>query len=193
MFRFLAAALLAVFVAFSTSAEAPVIAPIVKPLVIKLEGVVNAEMVSSVGMALAGRTPGQGLVVQINSPGGNVYQGLLLIRALRDAGGADRCEVQDVAASMAFVILESQACKTRFVEPASLVMAHGVQGGAEGDRPEIERGAQRMAIIERAIAEIVAPRIEMTVQEYLAATNGNELWVVGADAVKMHWADGISK
>lgn len=163
------------------------------PLVIRIRGGIDGSTLNQVEETLAKRKPNQPIVVQINSPGGEVGAGLFIIRAIREAGGAT-CEVQDIAASMAAIIFESPACNERIVEPNSILMWHGISGGAEGNTSKHESHVLSMRVVERALAEMIAPRMGLTVDQYLEATSGGrEVWVTGRGAYEREWADKMKQ
>lgn len=156
-------------------------------ITLKIEGEINEMVALNVQGVLAQKQPGQQLRVFINSPGGEVFAGLNIIRQIRDVGGAI-CEVQDLAASMAFIIFESSACTERYVEPASILMTHSGQTMAQGSSSDLKKAAKIMDTIDAAIAEIVAPNLSLSVEAYLDMVRNADVWLTGSQAVSKGWA-----
>jgi ATP-dependent protease ClpP protease subunit len=162
--------------------------------VVYLNGGVNSYTAEVVEQAVQNIGDAPSLRLVINSPGGEVFSGLRIIRALRASPVPVICEVQDMAASMAAVILQSQGCQTRVVAKHSILMFHETSvsfGGTfrEGDSQAL---ADMLRVINRAIATIPAARLGLTVDEYLArTTGGREIWIAGIDAVAAGAADRL--
>lgn len=134
------------------------------------------------------------LHVFIDSPGGSIFDGLRIIRMLSDSGLYTTCEVQGLAASMAAAILESSACNVRVVHPYSVLMFHegsvAVMGGLRQNDAEAFSTALRA--MNRALASVIAPRLGLSLDDYLArTTGGRQMWIAGIDAVEQHAADAM--
>lgn len=85
-----------------------------------LTGEVNDDSVAPVIEAIK---QGETLVI-INSPGGQVFAGLELVRAIKESPRPVVCEVRGMAFSMAAIIFE--ACSFRIMEVPSVLMFHTV-------------------------------------------------------------------
>lgn len=133
------------------------------------------------------------LDIRINSPGGNIGDGLEVIRLIRASGLPTVCTVDTSAASMAAVILESSACGERVVNASSLIMFHDSASEMRGNERMMGNRLGMLQVMNQAIANIVAPRIGMTPAQYLrlVVDEGRELWFLGADAVKNGIADRV--
>ena len=160
--------------------------------VIRIDDVITQETAESVEAAV---TKAEGpVIVRINSPGGSVLPGLRIIRSLLSAPGPVICEVEDLAASMAAIILESPGCGVRRVHVYSLIMFHEAAVSGVDTLRQNESGAlaERLKAVNLALAALVAPRLGLTVEEYLTRTlGGREIWVVGLYAVSAHVADEV--
>ncbi len=162
---------------------------------IPIIGEINSDTPSVVQEAIdaAKKAGAAHLVIRIDSPGGSVGYGMLVIKAILDSNLPTTCIVDDMAVSMAGVILESPACGWRVVHAQSVVMFHGVSGSTEGN----ERVHQNAVAAGRAInlwtAQVVCARTGWEVPWYMqrVAEEGRELWFVGQEALDNHVADSV--
>ncbi len=173
--RYALAAVLAVFAGFRACAD--------EPRTVSLEGEIDDAAVQRVGKALAGARAGAPVTVYIDSPGGSFFAGLRMIHLFERSKVNTTCEVGGLAASMAAIILESPACRRRVVRPWSVLMFHGV--AVEEMTRFYERDARELLAMlvtaNRSVALLVAPRLKISEQEYLART-ATAWWLVGRDA-----------
>ena len=123
---------------------------------------------------------GDDLVVEINSPGGDVMAGLGMYNMLRNSGKTVTTRVTGVAASIASIIM--LAGDKREMPSNAFAMVHSVQGGAWGTAEEMRDQADvidkvqaslrniyvdRMGIDEAKATEIMAKDTWLTAQECL--------------------------
>jgi len=95
----------------------------------------------------------------INSPGGNVFNGIAIITAIRNAqrkGIKLVGEVHGHACSMAFFIL--QCCDERRMGKLDILMAHGITTGFSGDMKSLEAENKLLGYWHTEFAELVAGR-----------------------------------
>ena len=163
---------------------------------IDISGKIDESTLSSVNEAIdvAKKAGSTRLDISINSPGGSVTDGLMVIQAIRDSRIPTTCRVSVMAASMAAVILESPACNERVVSPSAVLMLHSVGGPAQGNEREVTNNLGQIHALNLAVAHLIAARIGLTVDEYMQhiSAESQELWFVGADAVSTHMADAVS-
>jgi ATP-dependent protease ClpP protease subunit len=154
-----------------------------EPRVVSLEGPIDDEAAQRVRDGVKDARAGEPVLVRIESFGGSVSAGFEVVRLLEQSGADTTCEVGAVAASMAAIILESPGCRHRVLRPWSVLMFHGVS--AEPADRVSERDARALvgmlAALNLSVARMVAPRVGLTEQEYLARV-ASEWWVVGSDA-----------
>ena len=133
------------------------------------------------------------VTVFIDSPGGDVLDGLRMIETVRSAKAAKpnlkvKCVVGS-AASMAFYFLQT-ACDERLVLETSVLMQHQAQVGVRGPVRQLD---SRFSLIHALIDWLdneSAKRLGLTVKE-LREKVSNDWWVVGKDAVKQKAADKV--
>lgn len=136
------------------------------------------------------------ITLRIDSSGGSVFLGLKWIQMVTDVkkskGIHVDCIVDGSAYSMAAVILESPVCDTRLATPASTILFHNGSGGAEGTVTEIQHGADMLAALNVAMSFLIAPRMQLTPEEYRSRIAANA-WVMAApEALASHVIDGIA-
>lgn len=124
--------------------------------------------------------------ITIDSPGGEVFSGWRLSRAIENLGVPVICTVDGMAASMAFY--ELQSCTVRVMKKRSLLMAHGASGGARGKAKEIEQTSTFMKILNRAMAEHEASRLNISVEDFLKKTE-SDWWMGWSDALEVKAVD----
>jgi len=133
------------------------------------------------------------VTVFIDSPGGDVLDGLRMIEAVRSAKVARpnlkvKCVVNS-AASMAFYFLQT-ACDERLITETAVLMQHQAQIGMQAP---VRRLESRFSLINAIIDWLdneSAKRLSTTVKE-LRERVSNDWWVVGKDAVKQKAADKV--
>lgn len=129
------------------------------------------------------------LYLFLNSPGGNISDGLALIETVKGLG-REVSTVSMFSASMSFII--SQYLGTRYVMESSELMSHrAVAGQLEGQIPGnlLSRTLNILAGITR-IDQHVSERAGMTLTHYRDITR-DELWMDGAAAVNNKFADKV--
>lgn len=135
----------------------------------------------------------QEIVIFIDSPGGNVLDGLRMIEAVRSAKTVRpdlkvKCVVNS-AASMAFYFLQL-ACDERLVTETAVLMQHQAQIGVQGPVRQLDSKFNLIHAITDWLDKQSAKRLELTVQE-LREKISNDWWLIGANAVKEKVADKV--
>jgi len=146
----------------------------------------NANVVSSQILQL-GKTK-EPIFLVINSPGGSVLDGALIISAIEAAQGPVYTVCASLCASMAAMIFEYGS--ERLVVDRSYLMFHPAFGGLQG---EVDKMKSRIDSIQRFIGKMeayVATRSNITHDRYKQLSSV-ELWVDGEDAVNSGFADRL--
>lgn len=105
---------------------------------------------------LESEDPKKDISLYINSPGGNVTDGLAILDTMNHIKADVSTVCVGMAASMGAVILSAGAKGKRFMLPHAEVMIHQPHGGAQGQASDIEIGAKRIIRMRELIAEIMA-------------------------------------
>lgn len=121
----------------------------------------------------------QSLEVRVSSPGGSVFDGLAIYRAISEWKGKKTCMVDSLAASAAsFVML---ACDRVVAAPEAMVMIHEAHGIAIGNAGELEATAALLRKANDSIVNIYSTRTKMDPEQartYMAA----ETWFTAQQA-----------
>jgi len=99
------------------------------------------------------------ITIIINSPGGNVFNGIAIIGAIKSAqrlGIEVLGVVRGHACSMAFFILE--VCDLRYMGSFDILMAHGITTGFMGDLKNLDAEQKLLLHWHSEFAEMVANR-----------------------------------
>lgn len=128
------------------------------------------------------------IYIVLNSPGGSVLDGAMIISALEAAKGPVYTVCQQLCASMAALIFEYGS--QRYIVDRSFVMFHPAAGGTQG---EVDKMVSRLGSIQQYIGRMeayVAKRANISYDEY-KKLSGNELWLDSENAVNTGFADRI--
>ena len=145
--------------------------------------------VTAKGIAASLRQVGdQPVTVQINSPGGDFFEGLAIYNLLAQHKAEVTVQVIGIAASAASVI--AMAGDRVEISRAAFVMIHNTQWVALGDRNVMRETADTMEKFDLVSADLYADR---TGQEAKAIGKmmDAETWLGGSEAVAKGFADQI--
>lgn len=149
----------------------------------------TGEGVTAKRVASALRGMGAGPVtVNINSPGGDMFEGLAIYNLLREHKGEVTVKVLGLAASAASVI--AMAGDTVQVARAGFLMIHNAWVLAVGNRHDLREVADTMEPFDRAMADIYAARTGDE-PKAMAKLMDAETWIGGSDAVDRGFADEL--
>ena len=127
---------------------------------------------------------------RINSNGGDVYAGIAIFNAFRNSKANITIYVDGIAASMASVI--ALCGKPVYMSRFARLMLHSVQGGAYGNKAELEEVIRNIESLENTLAEMIAGRLKKTVDEIKAAYfDGKDHWLTAQQALDAGLIDGI--
>lgn len=130
---------------------------------------------------LATLKPGEEAEIEINSPGGNVIQGIEMANAIKNSKAVIVAHVTGIAASMASVI--ACACDRIEMEEASFMMIHDPWGYTEGTADEMRKQAGVLDQIKAVIMSFYRGKFNRT-EEEIAALMTDETWYTGAECVE---------
>lgn len=161
-----------------------------KPAEILLYDEIGLWGVSARDFTIALRDVGDGpLTLRINSPGGEVFDGLAIFNALRQHRGEVTAVVDGLAASAAsFIALAAN--RVEMAETAFL-MIHNSQGLAYGDRHTLADLGGIMAKLDGQLAGIYAAKTGEK-PEAMAALMDAETWFTSSEALEAKLADSVS-
>lgn len=126
--------------------------------------------------------------VEINSPGGDVWDGIAIYNALRNHPAVITTRVDGMAASIASVI--AQAGDHRVMVAASQMMIHNAWGMTVGDRADHEDMAGILQQQDEVIAGVYASRSGKDADHFRALMDA-ETWFTASTAVAEGLADEV--
>lgn len=145
------------------------------------------EGVTAKRIAAALRSIGErDVVVYVNSPGGDYFEGLAIYNALREHKGAVTVKILGLAASAASVI--AMAGDTIQIARAGFLMIHNCWVMAAGDRHAMRELADWLEPFDAAAVDIYAARSGIEGKK-LAQMLDRETWIGGAAAIDQGFAD----
>jgi ATP-dependent Clp endopeptidase proteolytic subunit ClpP len=128
------------------------------------------------------------ILVMINSPGGDVFDGVAIYNALRSHPAKVTTRVDGIAASIASVIV--QAGDHRIMLSASQMMIHNAWGLAIGDATDMRAYADLLERQDDNIAAIYAARGSEDKAHYAGLMNA-ETWMTDEETVAAGLADEV--
>lgn len=149
----------------------------------------TGEGVTAKRIAAALRSIGDGdVVVNINSPGGDMFEGIAIYNLLKEHPGKVTVKILGIAASAASIIAmagnEIQIAKTAFL------MLHNSWVVAAGNRHDLRAVADYLEPFDEAMRDVYVARTgadEKTIAAFLDA----ESWINGSNAVDGGFADAF--
>ena len=149
----------------------------------------TGEGVTAKRISAALRTIGErDVVVNINSPGGDYFEGLAIYNLLREHPGHVTVKIIGLAASAASVI--ARAADEVQIARAGFLMIHNTWVMAAGDRNELRATADWLEPFDATAVDIYADRSNQDAKA-LAKMLDRETWIGGADAVAQGFADSL--
>jgi len=128
------------------------------------------------------------VTVNINSPGGDFFEGVAIYNLLREHRGRVTVKVMGLAASAASII--AMAGDEILIGRASFVMIHNAWGVSVGNRHDLRSAADMLEPFDDAMADVYAARSGKPKAE-MAKLMDAETWFNGAQAVERGLADGF--
>ncbi len=126
--------------------------------------------------------------VEINSPGGNVFDGIAIYNALRNHPAHVTTRVDGIAASIASIIF--QAGDRRVMNPAAQLMVHNAHGVTAGNSRDHADMAELLDQQDAVLAAIYAAHGSEDAEHYRGLMNA-ETWLTADRAVAEGLADEV--
>jgi ATP-dependent protease ClpP protease subunit len=127
--------------------------------------------------------------LRINSPGGEVWEGLAILNMLRAHQAKVTAVVDGLAASAASFIVA--AADARVMSPGTQLMIHDASAFAIGNAATMERARRMLDSISDSIASIYADSAGGTADEWRTAMR-EETWYTAGEAVAANLADRVA-
>lgn len=149
----------------------------------------SGDGVTAKRIAAALRSIGKGPVtVNVNSPGGDMFEGLAIYNLLREHDGEVTVKVLGLAASAASVI--AMAGDTIQIARAGFFMVHNAWVIAAGNRNDLREFADWLEPFDAAMADIYVARTGQET-ESIAKLMDAETWIGGSAAIEKGFADEL--
>ncbi|HGF4753986.1 TPA: ClpP-like prohead protease/major capsid protein fusion protein, partial [Escherichia coli] len=127
--------------------------------------------------------------LHINSPGGDVFEGIAIFNALKTHGASITVYVDGVAASMASVI--AMVGNPVIMPENSFMMIHKPFGFTGGDAEDMRTYADLLDKVEAVLLPAYAQKTGKTTDE-IAAMLADETWMSGAECLAHGFADQVT-
>lgn len=124
--------------------------------------------------------------VNINSPGGDVFEGRGIFNLLKDSKAAINVHVIAEAASAASLI--AMAGDTISMAEGALMMIHRASGMAWGNVDEVQKLLDLLKIVDQTMVDTYAARSKNTTEQVRAWLDA-ETWMTAEEAVARGFAD----
>lgn len=128
------------------------------------------------------------VVVNVNSPGGDVFEGLAIYNRLREHQGEVTVKVLGLAASAASVI--AMAGDTVQIAKSGFLMVHNVWGVVIGNKNDLREAADMIEPFDDALAQIYADRSGVDLKAIKKLMDA-ETWLNGSQAIEDGFADEL--
>lgn len=135
----------------------------------------------------------QDVVVNINSPGGDMFEGIAIYNLLREHKAKVTVNVMGLAASAASVI--AMAGDNIRMGLGSFVMIHNAWGAVKGNQHDFRYATEQFVQFDGAMADIYEARTGLKrseIERMMNAGSGNGTYMAPSEAVKNGFADEIS-
>lgn len=131
------------------------------------------------------------ITVILNSPGGEVFAGLLLFDTLRSLEQNVLTIARGLAASMGSIL--SQAGDQRLISRHSWFMVHEPASLAWGKVGDIKREAKMLERLHDQLCDILAERSTLTKAEIKRRSQDKDWWMDAAEALEFGFFDGYDE
>lgn len=145
---------------------------------------VTSKRVSAALRAIGARD----VTVNINSPGGDFFEGVSIYNLLRAHPHKVTVNVMGLAASAASVI--AMAGDEILMGEGSFLMIHNAWAVAIGNRHDMQQAAEHLAPFDAAMADVYAARAGITTEE-AARLMDKETWIGANQAIEEGFATGM--
>ena len=127
------------------------------------------------------------IILRINSPGGEVSEGMAILNMLRAHKAKVTAVVDGRACSAASFIMAG--CDEAVMSPGTLTMIHSPWGLAIGNAREIQKAAAVLDVYEASMIEVYTAKAG---EKDWPALLAEETWLTGAQTVELGLADRVA-
>lgn len=130
----------------------------------------------------------QPIEIQINSPGGDMFEGIAIYNVLREHPQPITVKIMGMAASAASIV--AMAGDEIQIGAASFVMIHNCWVVAVGNRHDMIDTAEFLAPFDQAMTDLYAARTGQDAKQ-VAKWMDSETYMSGSQAIERGFADGL--
>jgi ATP-dependent Clp protease protease subunit len=128
------------------------------------------------------------IVVNVNSPGGDLFEGMAIYNLLREHKGRVTVKVVGLAASAASIV--AMAGDDIQIARAGFLMIHNTWVAVVGNKNDLVEVAEQLEVFDISMAEIYAARTGLELKAIQKKMDA-ETWINGSAAVDEGWADSL--
>ncbi|MFV0508735.1 MAG: head maturation protease, ClpP-related [Shewanella algae] len=128
------------------------------------------------------------VIVNINSPGGDLFEGNAIYNALRQHKGEVTVNVLSLAASAASIIAMAASPGKLQIARSGFLMIHNAWTLAIGNRHDLRDIADFMEPLDETMADVYSLRTGETVED-MQKLMDSETWIGGKSAIEQGFAD----
>ncbi len=150
----------------------------------------SASIVIAQLLFLESEDPKKDIYLYVNSPGGNVKDGLAILDTMNHIKPDVATVCVGMAASMGAIILSAGAKGKRFILPNAEVMIHQPLGGVEGQASDIAITADRIIKTKNKLNKILSENTGQKLDK-VEKDGDRDYWMDAKDAVKYGIVDKI--
>jgi len=156
---------------------------------VEIKGVIQGYSANKVIEQLEALDDGKPILIRIDSPGGEIFSGVRILKAMDEVKSPITCYVSGMAASMAAVI--ATACPVLFVDKLSMSMFHEYSAGYEGSRKQLKSHMAASEAMWEMLASQTAKNLGISTAEFERRIDGIEWWLSPQEAVRSGFARAI--
>lgn len=131
------------------------------------------------------------ITIVLNSPGGEVFSGLLLFDTLRASDSNIITVTRGLAASMGSIL--AQAGDVRLVSKHSWYMVHEPSSIAWGKMGDIKREAKMLERLHEQLCDILAERSSLSRADIKRRSQDKDWWLSAEEALEVGFFDGYDE
>lgn len=130
------------------------------------------------------------IVIRINSPGGDAFEGIAIFNVIRAQGKPVEVSIDGIAASAASII--AMAGDTRIMGAGAMLMIHNAWGTCVGYADDMRKMADTLDKVSAAVAETYVQRAGLTADKAKELMDA-ESWLNASEALELGLATAITE